>query len=149
MFLRDSRPALFRVAFAALAMLLASGVALAQGRQGKSDFGKREWDSNCAGCHGATGKGDGPYKPYLTKSPTDLTILSKANKGVFPYDHVYQVVDGRKGIEAHGSRDMPIWGADYLSKAAGDYMDVPYDAELYVRTRILALVEYIYRLQAK
>jgi len=149
MSLHDSRPALFRTAVAALAVLLASGVALAQGKQAKSDFGKREWDSNCAGCHGATGKGDGIYKPYLTKSPTDLTILSKANKGVFPYDHVYQVVDGRKGIEAHGSRDMPIWGADYLSKAAGDYMDVPYDPELYVRTRILALVEYIYRLQAK
>jgi mono/diheme cytochrome c family protein len=149
MFRREPRSLLIRTVVAALAMLLTSGVALAQGKQAKTDFGKREWDSNCAGCHGATGKGDGPFKPYLTKSPTDLSILSRSNKGVFPFDHVYQVVDGRKDVQAHGSRDMPIWGADYLARSAGDYLDVPYDPELYVRTRILALVEYIYRLQAK
>jgi len=28
-------------------------------------------------------------------------------------------------------------------------MDTPYDPEVYVRTRILALIDYIYRLQAK
>ena len=44
---------------------------------------------------------------------------------------------------------MPIWGGRYLEKAAGSYMDVPYDYEAYVRTRVLALAEYIYRLQAK
>jgi mono/diheme cytochrome c family protein len=146
---RDSRPAVIRTVIAALAVLVASSVALAQGKQAKSDFGKREWDSNCAGCHGATGKGDGVYKPYLNKSPTDLTVLTKTNQGVFPFDYLCQVIDGRKAFEAHGARDMPIWGADYLAKAAGDYMDVPYDPELYVRTRILALVEYIHRLQAK
>jgi mono/diheme cytochrome c family protein len=143
----DSRPAVIRTVVAALVVLFASSVALAQGKPAKSDFGKREWDSNCAGCHGATGKGDGVYKPYLTKSPTDLTVLAKANKGVFPFDHLYQVIDGRKAAEAHGSRDMPVWGADYLAKASSDYMDVPYDPEFYVRTRILALIDYIHRLQ--
>jgi hypothetical protein len=44
---------------------------------------------------------------------------------------------------------MPIWGRDYQVKAAEYYMDVPYDAEAYVRTRILALVDYLNRLQAK
>ena len=29
------------------------------------------------------------------------------------------------------------------------YMDVPYDPEVYVRTRILSLVEYLNRLQLK
>ena len=149
MYRRNSRPVLIKAVVAALAMLLGSGVALAQGKRANTDFGKREWDSNCAGCHGATGKGDGPYKPYLNKSPTDLSILSRSNKGVFPFDQVYQVVDGRKDVQAHGSRDMPIWGADYLARSAGDYMDVPYDPEVYVRTRILALVDYIYRLQVK
>jgi mono/diheme cytochrome c family protein len=117
--------------------------------QRKFDFGKREYDSNCAACHGLKGKGDGPYKPYLTKSPTDLTVLAKNAAGVFPFDRVYNVIDGRLDIRAHGPADMPIWGRDYSLKAAEAYFDVPYDPEAYVRTRMLALTEYIARLQAK
>jgi len=117
--------------------------------QGKMDFGKREYDSNCASCHGEKGKGDGPVKPFLTKSPPDLTTLSKSNNGVFPFQRVIEVIDGRKTVAAHGSRDMPVWGADYLAKAKADYTDVPYDPEAYVRTRISALIDYIHRLQSK
>jgi mono/diheme cytochrome c family protein len=140
------------VFFTTLVASFATGAAVAQVKQespAKMDFGKREYVANCAGCHGATGKGDGIYKPYLNKSPTDLTVLAKKNGGVFPVDYLYQVIDGRKAAEAHGGRDMPIWGADYLAKASGDYMDVPYDPELYVRTRVLALIDYVSRLQVK
>lgn len=115
----------------------------------KIDFGKREYQANCAGCHGATGKGDGPYNAYLTKSSSNLTVLAKNNGGVFPMARVYEVIDGRQDVQAHGPREMPIWGADYLVKAAEYYVDVPYDPEPYVRARILALIEYIHRLQAK
>jgi mono/diheme cytochrome c family protein len=115
----------------------------------KADFGKREYDSNCASCHGLKGKGDGPYKPFLNKSPSDLTTLSKRNSGVFPFDRVYMTIDGRLEVKAHGPGDMPIWGAAYTSRAASDHMDVPYHSESYVRTRILALTEYVFRLQAK
>jgi len=128
--------------------LWAAGVAEAQGK-GKVDFGKREYDAKCAGCHGPKGKGDGPFKPYLTRTPSDLSTLAKSNKGVFPYQTVYEVVDGRTLVEGHGPREMPIWGADYLAKSAAEYMDVPYDPELYVRTRIIALVDYLNRLQVK
>jgi mono/diheme cytochrome c family protein len=133
----------------AFLLLCAPAAGLAQGKPAKVDFGKREYDSNCAGCHGAKGKGDGEYRPYLTKSPDDLTGLSRANGGVFPYQRVYDVIDGRKAVPAHGGRDMPIWGADYLARAAGDYLDVPYDPEIYVRNRIMALIDYLERLQAK
>jgi len=129
-------------------VLCVPGVAGAQGKV-KLDFGKREYDSKCAACHGSKGRGDGPFKPFLTKSPSDLTTLAKANKGVFPHDAVYQTIDGRKAIGSHGPSDMPIWGADYLAQAAADYMDVPYDPELYVRTRIIALIDYLHRLQVK
>lgn len=139
---------LARFLLAGLLALCASGVASAQGKA-RLDFGKREYDSKCAGCHGPKGAGDGVYKPYLTRSPTDLTGLSKANKGVFPYEAVYEVIDGRRAVASHGPSDMPIWGADYLAKSVADYMDVPYDPELYVRTRIVALVDYLHRLQAK
>jgi mono/diheme cytochrome c family protein len=123
------------------------GTAYAQDK--KFDFGKREYDSSCASCHGLKGKGDGPYKPFLTKSPTDLTVLSKKNAGVYPFHSVYAIIDGRQDVAAHGPRDMPVWGAQYSAKAAESYVDVPYSSEAFVRTRVLALTEYISRLQAK
>jgi mono/diheme cytochrome c family protein len=128
------------------AMVFASSVAISQT---KFDFGKREYDSNCASCHGVKGKGDGPAKPFLTKSPPDLTVLAKNNNGVLPVEHLNEVIDGRREVGSHGSRDMPIWGSEYRLKAAESHMDVPYDYEAFVRVRILALIDYINRLQAK
>jgi len=111
------------------------------------DAGKREYDSNCANCHGVEGKGHGPYNQFLQRSAPDLTQLAKNNGGVFPLSRVYEVIDGAGA--AHGSRDMPIWGQDYKVRAGEYYMEIPYDPEVYVRTRILALVEYIDRLQQR
>ncbi len=115
----------------------------------KFDFGKREYDSKCAVCHGSTGKGDGPYAGLLNIKSSDLTTLSQRNHGMFPFQWVQEVIDGRQSFKAHGPREMPIWGLDYLAKAGESNMDFPYEAEAYVRTRILALTEYVYRLQAK
>lgn len=127
----------------------AGGALAAEKAVRKIDLGKMEYESNCASCHGASGKGDGVLRPYLTKSTTDLTMLSKQNGGVFPINRVYEVIDGRTDVKAHGGRDMPVWGRDYSIKAAEYYIDVPYDPDAYVRGRILALIDYIYRLQAK
>lgn len=127
------------------ATLAFAGAAAAQG---KVDLGKREYDANCATCHGMDGKGNGPSAGILSKPVPDITTLAKRNGGVFPMARVYATIEG-EGIAAHGSRDMPIWGADYRMKAAEYYMDVPYNAETYVRTRILSLIDYLYRVQAK
>jgi hypothetical protein len=67
----------------------------------------------------------------------------------FRFARVFNVIDGRQEVKAHGTRDMPIWGRDYQIKAAEYYVDVPYDGETYVRGRILALIEYLNRMQAK
>ena len=115
----------------------------------KVDLGKLEYEANCASCHGAGGKGDGVLKPNLTKSATDLTVLARQNGGVFPMNRVYEVIDGRTDVKAHGGRDMPVWGRDYNVKAAEYYMDVPYDPDAYVRGKILSLIDYLYRMQAK
>ncbi len=136
------QPGVRRALVAALA--LASAGVMAQQRV---DMGKREYDNNCAACHGSSGKGNGPYAELLRKSPPDLTMMAKRNGGVFPMSRAYEVIEGA-GV-GHGTRDMPIWGQDYNVKAAEYYMDVPYNPEAYVRTRILALVEYLNRLQTK
>ena len=142
---RSALPPLFWMA--ALTLALLSAPVLAQ--KSKFDFGKREYLSNCAVCHGLGGKGDGVYKDMLNTSPSDLTVLSRKNNGVFPYQKVYEIIDGRQEIKAHGPRDMPIWGADYLEKAIPEYTDIPYDPAVYVRARIIALVDYVNRLQVK
>jgi hypothetical protein len=47
---------------------------------------------------------------------------------------------------------MPAWGNRYSGdavKAAEYYMDVPHDAKTYARARILSLIDYLNRIQAK
>jgi len=134
-----------KVSLSALGLLLCSGAILAQQ---KADFGKREFESNCASCHGVTGKGGGPTVEFLRRSPPDLTVLSKNNQGVFPINRLYDVIDGAN-VPSHGTRDMPIWGQVYRIKDAEYFGDVAYDPAAMVRTRILLLLEYIHRLQVR
>jgi len=73
--------------------------------------GKIQYQSSCAACHGADAKGDGPVSKELKTRPADLTVLAKNNNGVFPYDRVFQMIDGRNStVASHGTREMPIWG---------------------------------------
>lgn len=139
----------FTAGMLAGALLVSSGTAVAQARQ-KVDLGKLEYESNCVGCHGRAGKGDGPYLLLLAKKePADLTTLTRKNNGVFPFQRVYEVIDGRQVLQAHGPRDMPIWGLDYQAGSHAYPRDEPYDPEAFVRSRILALVDYINRLQQR
>ena len=125
-------------------MVGVSAVALAQETV---DYGKREYEINCAACHGAEGKGDGPYKEALFQAPPDLITISQRNGGVFPFQRIYEIIDGRgTEIKAHGPRDMPIWGAEYTARANESLEPYP---EVFARTRILALIDYLYRIQAQ
>ncbi len=117
----------------------------------KVDIGKAEYEQKCTICHGPLGKGDGAYSVMLKKPATDLTTLSKKNGGVFPFARVFETIEGTHELKAHGTRDMPIWGKEYRSsKYYDDYLHDPEsDRSYFARSRILALTEYIYRLQAK
>jgi len=111
------------------------------------DLGKLEYAAHCAVCHGSAGKGDGNFSGNLSKPIADITTLSKANGGVFPFARLYETVDGLPDIQAHGTRDMPIWGRDF--RAMSSNLSPYYNEEALARAKILALIEYIYRLQAK
>lgn len=117
----------------------------------KIDIGRAEYEQKCIICHGPQGKGDGAYSAMLTKRATDLTTLSKKNGGVFPFARVFETIEGTHEMKAHGTREMPIWGKEYRSsKYYDDYLHDPeMDRSYFARSRILALTEYIFRLQAK
>lgn len=130
--------------------LSSAGSALGYG--GKADLGKGEYMSKCAVCHGQSATGEGGAIDILKAAPSNLTTLSKNNGGVFPVERVYMVIDGRQVVKGHGTRDMPIWGHDYSQEKAkaGEYFfGMPYDMEMYVRVRILALIDYLNRIQIK
>lgn len=115
----------------------------------KIDIGKQEYEQSCATCHGLNGKGKGSFAQALELSVSDLTTLAKRNGGVFPVSRVYDVIDGREAVKAHGTREMPIWGRHYSVSAAPRYDEYAYNPEAAARGRILALIDYLYRLQAK
>jgi len=64
----------------------------------------------CAPCHGADAKGNGPAASALKAKVPDLTLLAKRNGGTFPAAQVRKTVTGDSMVQAHGSREMPVWG---------------------------------------
>ncbi len=125
------------------------------------DAGKYEYQLGCAACHGIDGKGGGPVSSVVKVPPPDLTVLAKKNNGVFPFKSVYEVIEGQKVVMAHGTRQMPIWGNRFIPdvKLAADgwvrimrrdkFMHPSFDIETIVRMRILAVIDYLNRIQEK
>lgn len=97
-----------------------------------------------------SGKGDGPLAGELKNLVPNLTVQAKNNHGVFPFDKAYQIIDGRAKLKSHGPRDMPVWGYAFRNQSAMFYENYPaQDLESGARSRILALTEYLIRLQKK
>ena len=139
----------FGIAVIGLALL---GVGAAGLAADKVDLGKREYEANCAVCHGAMGKGDGPFVSMMNVRIPSVTALAKANGSMFPFARVYEIIEGAQVPKAHGAPGMMIWGDAYVTQRAGlkdDYGGALYDPAALARARTLALTEYIYRLQEK
>jgi mono/diheme cytochrome c family protein len=126
-------------------MLLGPRMAIAQQKLGYPP-GRGTYMRDCAVCHGKDAKGDGPYASMLTKKPSDLTQIAKANNGVFPAPRIARIIDGREEVAAHGTRDMPIWGERFgaASRAAGSNV-----APSVARQRIQLLLQYLNSIQEK
>jgi mono/diheme cytochrome c family protein len=131
------------------AWLLIANVLLVTNVTEDVDIGGPLYRSMCAACHGFTGKGNGPLSGQLKVLPSDLTVLAKKNKGVFPVREVYEAIDGRKVIGAHGTREMPIWGAFNPQSIypPDKFIDPKYDPEAVKRTRILQIIDYLISIQ--
>jgi len=102
--------------------------------------GKARFMENCAVCHGPDAKGGGPFTTLLKSAPSDLTMLSQGNGGEFPFNRVYDAIDGRASVKgAHGSKDMPIWGGEWKGSSVA--------AETAVRGQILEMIIYLRSIQ--
>lgn len=116
------------------AILLAGCVPQEETHSAKADFA-----DYCAGCHGATGLGDGELVADLAKKPADLTLLAHRNKGAFPTTKVMAQIWGYTGKKGDGV--MP----DFAPLLEGSL--VPYDGGDGIATptpaRLVALAEYL------
>lgn len=101
--------------------------------------GKEMYVSYCAVCHGTDGKGGGPAASALKVPPADLTVLSKNNGGKFPSLKVSATIRGDSAVPAHGSKEMPVWGALFRDMSQG------HEGE--VQQRVTNLTKYIESLQ--
>jgi mono/diheme cytochrome c family protein len=131
-----------------VALLLCSTLALVGcARDTAADESGRDmYVRYCASCHGAEGRGDGPLAESLTKPPADLTQLAKRNGGAYDERAVMAAIDGRRQVAAHGTRDMPVWGA--IFEAEEESRGEPYPAyHALLQSRLL--VDYLATLQEK
>jgi mono/diheme cytochrome c family protein len=104
--------------------------------------GAATFKTYCSSCHGKEGKGDGPIADSLRYAPPDLTSIAKRNKGKFPADKVFRMIDGREPVKGHGGTDMPVWGDAFLATHDG------YDAAK-VQAKITDLVAFLESIQTE
>jgi len=132
---------LFAAALAASAWPLVS----VAGQSNQSDLrvpaeGRTLYVDHCASCHGASGRGDGPAADSMRRTPSNLTLYSQRNGGVFPSERLRRIIDGR-GVGAHGSVEMPVWGAVFNASGAG--------GEAGARARIDAILAHLQSIQER
>ncbi len=110
-----------------------------------------DFNTYCSVCHGRDATGNGPVAQELKTPPADLTRISVRSGGVFQADAVFKTIEGLDMPLAHGTSEMPIWGALFVRQAVGDGVLIE-DAETAARVatdRIERLVRYLETIQQK
>lgn len=125
---------------AALLIAACSPEEMPQASDGRSLFME-----NCAVCHGADGKGDGPMARAMSKPPANLTLITVRNGNSFPRVKVLSTIDGYAKSDINGP-NMPEFGAllegDLVPLDTGDGVLTP------TPRKLVALLEYIESIQA-
>lgn len=110
---------------------------------------KKDFNTYCSVCHGRNAKGSGPVADELKTPPADLTRISERAGGSFPGEAVFKKVEGLDMPLAHGTSEMPIWGALFVRQAVGEGVLIE-DAKTAARVatdRIRRLVKYLETIQ--
>jgi len=105
--------------------------------------GRTAYLENCASCHAADARGDGPTARALSVTAPDLTLISARNGGTFPTDQVMSIIDGLNR-DPHFSAAMPEFGAGDLGETViveEDGLGTP------VPMTLLLLTEYLESIQ--
>ena len=128
-------------------LLGAAGLAAApagaeEERSAAATVGGEYFQLYCSSCHGVDGKGEGPVASYLNQEPADLTRIAARREGVFPEQELAQVIDGRKEVAGHGTREMPVWG-----RRLGEPLTGMPHKDVTLRGQVLLLVEYLRSIQ--
>jgi mono/diheme cytochrome c family protein len=109
-----------------------------------ADLGAAVFLRRCAVCHGEDGRGNGPAAGALRTPPADLTRIAARRGGAFPEGEIARYIDGRFAVQAHGTREMPIWG-----ERLGERIPEAGVSEEVVRGQLTVLVEYLESIQRK
>jgi mono/diheme cytochrome c family protein len=91
-------------------------LALAQ-KKGDANAGKAKYESLCAGCHGKTGKGDGPAAASLNPKPQDHTDGKTMNS---LSDQYLSDIIKNGGAGMKKSPLMPAWGKTLKDQEVAD-----------------------------
>ncbi|MCH2094139.1 MAG: cytochrome c [Rhodobacteraceae bacterium] len=107
--------------------------------------GRSLYQANCAVCHGAGGRGDGPMARAMAKPPKDLTLIAVRHDNSFPRAKIMSIIDGYARSDMDGP-GMPEFGV----MLEGD--EVPFDSgdgrQTPTPRKLVALLEYIESIQA-
>jgi mono/diheme cytochrome c family protein len=119
---------------------------LAQSMPAASD-GKALFMQNCAVCHGADARGDGPMARTMRKPPADLTLITVRHGDRFPRAKVMSIIDGYARSSKMDGPNMPEFGellkGDLVPFDSGDGKPTP------TPRKLVALLEYLESVQAK
>ncbi len=107
-----------------------------------AELGQSVFVRHCGACHGTDARGDGPAAGALRIAPSDLTRIAARRGGVFPEGELARFIDGRFAVQAHGTREMPIWG-----ERLGEQIPDAGVSEEVVRGKISVVVEYLRSIQ--
>lgn len=92
------------------ALWLAISIIVAQSlsaRAQEQSDGKRLYQTYCSGCHGPSGKGDGPVAKTLAVRPADHTRSAMSKHT----DQYLADIISKGGASVGRSAQMPAWGA--------------------------------------
>jgi len=108
-----------------------------------TSLGRELYVESCASCHGLDGRGAGPRAGELRVPPPDLTALHERYGSPLDRERLAAVIDGRRDVEAHGPREMPVWGDRFFEGDSGP----PRGVEASKRRVIDILIDYLQQLQ--